>query len=66
MMSSLKDGKKPIAEFRCCNCKFYWKSKSYKQICPKCGHLYVSWQNAEECLEIVRSPLKFKFRKHKF
>lgn len=37
------------ADFRCLKCNFQWSQKPAQVICPKCSHLYIKWENYEEC-----------------
>lgn len=40
-----------IANYKCCNCGYYWEQKPQPVICGMCGSEFVEWCNYEELYE---------------
>ncbi len=42
-----------LAKFKCTSCGHHYEEKPGGTICPKCGHKYVTWVNADEFVKVV-------------
>ncbi len=42
-----------LAKYKCTSCHHHYEEQPGGTVCPKCGHLYVTWVNADDWEIIV-------------